>query len=101
MIDNLKLQLKNHHHHHHNNSTSFENGGCSASTFSEDDHFTETSVFSEPRHTEAIEGLKELPNQNWRTKERVRVLLSRAISHALHALKEEEEASLLFFHLLY
>lgn len=65
MRDNLKFQLNNHYI-----STSFENGVCS-STSSEDDHFTETSVFSEPRHNEAIEGLKELPNQSWRTKERV------------------------------
>ena len=31
------------------------------------------SVFSEPRHLEPIEGLKDFKNQSWRTKERVRI----------------------------
>lgn len=44
----------------------------------------EQSVFNEPRHNEVIEGLKELPNQNWRTKERVRTAGRESLGSSTH-----------------
>ena len=52
-------------------STYGKNGVCNKEEEETEDSYPDQSVFNEPRHIEQIEGLKGLPNQNWRSKERV------------------------------